>query len=374
MLRSRFILLAGFLLAAASLSACGGGTDTSGSSTGGGGTGGSTGGTADNLNHPPDIDPASNAADGTGTTIAIHTLYLGDTDRTGKTSSTAWKSFGFDLDGKASTKESTDLCKPAAGAKASAVYEDGDGGTDNSFGKNILPIITSLASDASSQVNDSINKGSFTIILKIDGVGAKDSYKDLHTGLYAGAKILDMAGNPMAPAWDGTDKWPVVPELLNNGDINNPKVQFASSYVVKDPKSGARTWVSGSKGDLVLNLSVGGFTLGLTIASALVSTELSADNKKGTKGTIAGILNTEQLISELAKVAGSFDPTLCPPSSTFESIAQQIRQASDILSDGSQDPTKTCDGISIGLGFDMDAIQLGEPADPSMGNTDPCAM
>ncbi len=376
MLRSRFILLAGFVSAATALAACGGGTVSG--STGGGGsggsTGGSTGGSAVDLNHPPDADPSASAGDSTGTVLAIHTLYLGDTDRNGKTSSTAWKSFGYDLDGKASTKESTDLCKPAAGAKASSVYEDGDAGTDNSFGKNILPIITSLASDASSQVNDSINKGSFTIILKIDDIGPKDSYKDIHTGLYAGSKLLDMNGMQVAPAWDGTDEWPVVPELLNNGDINNPKVQFASSYVVKNPSSGARTWVSGGQGNITLNLSVGGFTLGLTIASALVSTELTADNAGGTNGTIAGILDTEQLIAELAKVAGSFDPTLCPPSSTFESIAQQIRQASDIMSDGSQDPTKTCNGISIGLGFDMDAIKLGKVADPSMPGTDPCAM
>ena len=257
MLRSRLILLAGFVSAASALVACGGGSSSS-SSNGGGGSGGSTstGGATVDLNHPPDPDENAVAGDGTGTVLAIHKLYLGDTDRSGKASSTAWKSFGYDLDGKVSTKESTDLCKPAAGAKPSAVYEDGELGTDNSFGKNILPIITSLASDASTQVNDSINKGSFTILLRIDGIGAKDSYKDLNTKLYAGSKLVDDMGTQIAPMWDGTDAWPVVPELLNNGDIENPKVQFASSYVVKDPKSGARTWVSGSKGDIVLNLSV----------------------------------------------------------------------------------------------------------------------
>jgi len=366
MLRSRFILLAGIACgAASSLVACGGG-DTSGV----GGTGGST---ADLGNVPPEPGPEA-AGDGSGAILAIRSLYLGDTDRKGKSSTTAWKGYGFNLDGKVSTKDSTDLCKPAAGAKASAVYEDGDGGTDNSFGKNILPIITSLASDASTQINDSINKGSFTIILDIEKMGAGDSYNPLTTKLYAGAKLVDDAGMEIAPNWDGNDAWPVVPELLNGGDITNPKVQFASSYVVKDPKTSARTWVSGSKGDIVLNLSVGGFTLSLTIASALIATEVGADNASATNGVIAGILNTEQLISELAKVAGSFDPTLCPPSTTFESIAQQIRQASDIMSNGSQDPTKTCDGISIGLGFDMSAVKLGKVADATPMGPDPCAM
>ncbi len=37
------------------------------------------------------------------------------------------------------------------------------------------------------------------------------------------------------------------------------------------------------------------------------------------------------------------------------------------MSDGTQDPTKTCDGISIGLGFEMTLAQRGGvgPAKPT---------
>jgi hypothetical protein len=372
MLRSRFILLAGFAIAAVSLSACGGSSNSSdGGSAGSTGSGGSGG--ADPGNVPPDAGPMK-AGDGSGAVLAIHKLYLGDTDRKGNPASTAWKDYGYDLDGKISTKDSTGLCKPAAGAKPSAVYEDGTDGIDNSFGKNILPIITSLASDAGTQINDSINKGSFTIMLSFSKLGTGDSYNPLATKLYAGAKFVDAAGMAVNPKWDGTDAWPVVPELLNNGNIDDPVVQFAKAYLVKDAKTGARTWVSGDKGSIVLNLSIAGFTLGLTIGSSLISTDIDATNKKATNGTIAGILDTEQLITELGKVAGSFDPTLCPGSSTFESIAQQIRQASDIMTDGSQDPTKTCNGISIGLGFDMDLVTLGKVADKAMPGKNPCMM
>jgi hypothetical protein len=376
MLRSRVILLAGFAVAATALVACGNNVS---SSTGSGGSGGSTssggtgGGDAGPGKTPPKAGPQQ-APDGMDTVLAIHKLYLGDTDRKGNPSSTAWKDFGYDLDGKISTKDSKDLCKPAAGAKASAVYEDGTDGIDNSFGKNILPIITSLASDAGTQINDSINKGSFTIMLKFNKLGTGDNYNPINALLYAGAKFVDASGMPVNPKWDGTDQWPVVPELLNNGNIEDPVVQFPKSYLVKDPMTGARTWVSGDKGSIVLNLSIAGFTLGLTIGSSLISTDISTDNKHSTNGTIAGILDTEQLITELGKVAGSFDPTLCPGSSTFESIAQQIRQASDIMTDGSQDPAKTCNGISIGLGFDMDQVQLGKVADKAMPGKNPCMM
>jgi len=40
---------------------------------------------------------------------------------------------------------------------------------------------------------------------------------------------------------------------------------------------------------------------------------------------------------------------------------------SDIMTDGSQDPTKECDGISFGIQLEMKEVQIGEvgpPADP----------
>lgn len=70
-------------------------------------------------------------------------------------------------------------------------------------------------------------------------------------------------------------------------------------------------------------------------------------------------------------MAGSLNPSLCPPSATFESIAQQIRQASDILADGTQDPGVTCNGISIGLGFEAEAATLGVVFDAPVP-PDPC--
>jgi hypothetical protein len=87
---------------------------------------------------------------------------------------------------------------------------------------------------------------------------------------------------------------------------------------------------------------------------------------------IAGAIETEQFVNELQKVAGSFDLSLCS-GSTFDSIAAQIRQASDIMSDGTNgDPAKTCNAISIGIGFDASAVALGVVAAPTPPPIDPC--
>lgn len=360
-------------LAAVSVAICAsvgcGGTDVAGT---GGGTSSSSSGPADMPIHPPPPNMSAPPPDGPSDTVfAVRKLYLGDTDRTGAPDKVnGWKHFGYDLDGKVSTATSTDLCKPRNNAPAKNVYPDGDHGIDNSFGKNILPIILGLSATAGTSINDSINKGSFTIMLSMGKLGTAADYNNIVTKLYGGATLTDGMMPPMAimPKWDGSDKWPVFPELLDNpADITTAKVQFKESYLVKN------TWVSGTKGTINLTLSVQGYNLSLTIASALISMDLSADHKSATNGTIAGVLATDTLTSELKKVAGGFDPTLCM-GPTIDSIIAQIEQASDIMQDGSAgDPSKVCDGISIGLGFDAQTVQLGPIAPPSMGSGDPCA-
>lgn len=362
MRRSSSLLLAGLAVGSLAVSfvACGGTeTSPSGSSTTAG-TGGD--GPAPDLSHPP--DPSANAAtpDGTGTTVvAIKKLYLGDTDRDGKANKVnGWKQYGYDLDGKASTATSTDLCKPRNNTSPKSLYPDGNKGIDNSFGKNILTIITSLASDASTKVNEGIGEGKFTIMLSMEKLGSGKDYKDVLTKLYGGSELGSK------PKFDGSDKWPVIPELLTDEtNIGSAKVQFPSAYVVNN------TWVSGGKGEVALNLSVSGFTLALTISSAILSMDLSADHKTASNGMIAGVLPTEVLTSELRKVAGSFDPSLCK-GSTVDSLIAQIEQASDIMQDGSQDPSKECDGISIGLGFDGAVVQLGDIGPKASAGNNPC--
>jgi hypothetical protein len=358
---SSLLALAGVAAGSLALSfmavACGGTETTTGST--GSGTGG---GAPADLSHPPAQMDGAPAPDGTGATVlAIKKLYLGDTNRDGTANKVnGWKQYGYDIDGLASTAASTDLCKPRNNAPPKNVYPDGDKGIDNSFGKNILTIILGIASDASAKVNAGLGEGKFTIMLSMDKLGSGKNYKGVVTKLYGGGDL------GAAPKFDGTEKWPVIPELLNDpADIGSAKVQFPNAYVVDD------TWVSGSKGDVMLNLSVSGFTLSLPIASAVITMKLSADHKSATLGTIAGVLPTDVLTSELKKVAGGFDPSLCK-GPTIDSIVSQIEQASDILKDGSQNKDSECDGISIGLGFDAGIVQLGDIGMPAAPKPDPC--
>jgi len=57
--------------------------------------------------------------------------------------------------------------------------------------------------------------------------------------------------------------------------------------------------------------------------------------------------------------AGYFTTSLCSGGPLFDAVAQNVRAVSDIMRDGTQDPTQTCDGISLGMGFTAKPVQLG---------------
>ncbi|MFO0616072.1 MAG: hypothetical protein U0414_25990 [Polyangiaceae bacterium] len=327
------------------------GCDDGNGGTGGGDTSGGGG------FHPPGRPSGSKPGDGTGKTIALTKIVLGTAN------STAWQDLGYDLDNKVTTTTNlTDHCTPNSGGSAKDVFPDGKEGRDNAFGKKILPLVKSIA--GSTNLEDSVAKaisdGSFTVMINLPTLGADKNYDPLKAFLLGGKN-----GTPMgAPT-----TWEIVPELLNGTTADSAKVHFDTSYLTDN------TWVSGEKGTVSLSLSVAGFTIALDINAALLSMKLDDTHTKATSGVIAGVLNTEALISQIQKLASTFSKDFCDPkNATLLSILNQIRQNSDIMADGSNGPGKTCDGISIGLGFEAQAVTLGPVGMKADPPEDKCAM
>lgn len=80
---------------------------------------------------PPDPSAASSVS-----VYAIRRLWLGDVDpATGQASPEAWEALGFDIDGKVTTRSSTDVCTLAPHSSTFA-QQDGQGGVDNSWGSS----------------------------------------------------------------------------------------------------------------------------------------------------------------------------------------------------------------------------------------------
>ncbi len=378
----------GLFVGASLTTGCGSSSGGSGSSSGGSSSGGND--LCSSLPSGSCQDPPKPPSGGTPTmakhNYALHTLYMGDTDRKGVTNPDAWKDFGYDLDGKITTAASTDVCTLVQGA-SKQVQIDGTGGIDNSFGANIMPIIGTLDSTASQTVNQQIQNGGFTVMTYV--VGFDDSAGNMTTASGLTGALLAGGSYPAAhdggaPSWDMNTHWPIRPELLNcfpaggtdscsasTDPIMAADVKFGSAFQTKG------TFVNGTPSLLSLSLTFSGNTITLNVHSAIVSFDPSSPGSV-TNGTIAGVINTEELIAGLKQIAGHISTLLCS-GSAFQSIASQIEQTSDIVVSGdsvSNAAGTTCNGISVGLGFESTEIAAPTGADiapMTPPGPDPCA-
>ena len=351
MLRSQLVLgalgAAAFLLGG--LTACGGDT----------GTGGASGSLPA---HPPERPSGASAGDGTGKVFGMSHIYIGTKARgSNSESADAWKAYGYDLDGQITAADYSNHCKPAAAADRNRVFPDGTDGRDNAFGRVVLPIIkaagTSKDHDFEVGLHSAIAEGKSGIMLNITNLGANASYDPLNT-LFLPGKGGTPVGNPTT--------WLAVPEFLNDSsDASSAKVKFTGSYL------NANTWVSSDKTTVTLNLGIGGASLKLAIHNAIITMELDANHTSATNGVIAGVLNTKEFVDQLPDMLRALDEQFCS-GAAVESVLNLIRQASDIMADGSQDPNATCDGISIGIGFDATEVTIGGVGTPAEMTPPPC--
>lgn len=280
--------------------------------------------------------------------FVVSRLFLGDTTRAGVASSTAWRDIGENVDGRTSTAASTDVCMPLAGAPR-AVHDDGASGIDNAWGRAIVPLISAASSGISQQANDAIASGRSPLVLRFDGYAGQVDLRTLSVS------ALDAA--PLAsPRFDGTDRWPIFARSFDGAGGSRvvfPAASLSGGVVGTGPRSRS----------LLLRLPSGTASFDLAIGVARITATLSS--KGLVQGTVSGVIPVESLVQAFRLALAQSPQPLCS-GSTVDSVVQQVRQAADILVDGSQDPGRFCDGISIGIGFEAAHTAIGDTvADPA---------
>ncbi len=298
-------------------------------------------------NKPPPPDS------GTPTTVtgtyAIDTLFLGEAPRDGGApSNTAWKAYGYNIDGLVTAKSDTNVCKLVQGAPL-VEQVDGYNGIDNAWGSTLLPILQTVLSLPTPSMTESgyIDSGVWTAQLQITGLS--DDPTQTAPGL--GAQIFTSGQyDNGTPAFDATTDWPVLSTSVVDGATiaSGSTMKFNGSYITNG------TFITGTAPDpLVLSFNFGGVPIELHLHDAIITFDHSAPTDL-TNGTIAGVLDAQDLVTTLEGVAGQLSTSLC--GSAFDGVAQQILQASDIMNDGTNGPGQTCNGISIGIGFDAKRV------------------
>jgi hypothetical protein len=310
---------------------------------------------------PPAPNGGNQGAGTVATVLAIRRLRLGDVNATGNTQADAWASQGYNLDGLVSTRTGSNHCNRQPNAPAPN-QEDGIGGIDNSFGKNINPILQTFSTDPSGETSARLEQGGATVLLKLHNLDASANQKSIQGSVYEAAPVASV------PLWNGADVRPVLVQSVNNNDVNDPRFKFSSSYVTSG------TWVSAGEGSFSIVLEIGGTSLSVRISRVLITMKVQGPGAAVHEGMIAGVIETEAFANEFRKFAGYFTSgQLCPGNQTLESAMPAIYQASDIMADGTNgDPNRECNAISVGLAFDATPVQLGGIAAPNDPPPDPC--
>jgi hypothetical protein len=319
---------------------------------------------------PPNRPGGPTTTAATRHAYAIHRVYLGATDRSVPpvTTPTAWESYGYDLDGKATTALSTDVCSLSAGA-ASATQDDGVDGIDDSFGENLAP---PLSVDQGS-TDDEISVGMYSTLFVVDGWDDSNAAQTA-TGLTG--VVLAAEGLNRTPTWTTADHWPiddtyVAPSMPGTDPVGGATSKIAGAYVLEGE------FVSGSPTDVAIRVGFAGPPLPLVIHHATVTWR---NNGVGhvTQGTIAGVLDVDEVVASVMENIGAdlhWTPVDCA-SGPWAGIQQVIERSADILHDGTNRAGVQCDAISIGIGFDADEVAIPVAADvvgPPMPNPGPCA-
>lgn len=315
------------------------GSSTGDTADGGEGPGGGGGGGLPPA-RPTDAPTTSDTAE---RTFAVNSLNLGGNNE--------WKKLGYNLDGKASTGKSTDVCKPVPGGITSP-HQDGNGGIDNSFGANVLESLEGVQPDIQKIANEALASGSFTIMVQVKGLpaSAPAALGGLSGQLFAGGKYSETAdgglGDP--PSFTSDTDWPVLPAILLGDTVaSGSKIKFSNSYVADG------TFVSGDRVTVSLNLKLAGVDLSLSVKDAVITGKPGASDMTG--GIISGFLVTSEVADALKQVGPSLSTSFC--GDIGNKFIETLKTSSDMLSDGTNASGRECDAISIGLGFTAKEIK-----------------
>jgi hypothetical protein len=175
---------------------------------------------------------------------------------------------------------------------------------------------------------------------------------------YTSAKNCDM------PTWETPHMVPVDFMSTGCGKVDEPLFAAPKATLTGD------YWYSGELPEATMIIPVHGAPLRVRLKKVRVEMYLSADRQRATLGNLGGIMNTEEFVAAVASIRGFINKAACSPL-LFDGFATTMRQASDIMDDGTQDPTQECNGISVGLGFDAARVQLGSLVTIPIP-TDPC--
>jgi hypothetical protein len=299
---------------------------------------------------PPVMDDPSDAGD-QSFIVALHTIDVGFGDA-------GTSKLGYDLDkvwtgckgGGPDGSVGPESCRPAV---VGATHPDDNEGRDDYAVKLLLALAAfDPAQFNATTVSQRLEVGTYSVLLQVLHYNGTANDTSVSVGLYASSGVEGDAG----AKWNGTDSWAIDDAfVVNDAGPILPNHFDANAYV--------------SGGTLVMQVnfplslgasSTGSFTISL--AAGLITGQV-APMGNGTyslvNGQITGRWNVSDMLGAFQDITVS-SASVCPGSTYYQLLKGEACQYADIMTDPTQDLTgKTCDALSLGIGFKADPALLG---------------
>ena len=252
----------------------------------------------------------------------------------------AWRRYGYDLDGHATSRDDSRYNRATACPRVSGsridVLEDGEHGIDNAFAHHFMSVVKSLMSDVETVTNERVAAGGYTFVLRLDNVGADDNAN------VPGALWL-VGPRGTKPRFTADETWPVAA-----ASETTPLQTFSRGYMASG------VWVSGELGTETIDVGVP--LLGDAVITKLVGGVMTVRVRDGRGGVIAGAIRQQDFLDTMKP--SLLRRGVCPGDGvTFAVYEQTVKQSADMWISAGPGTTAECNALSVGIGFTMKPIE-----------------
>ncbi len=349
--------------------------------------------------HPPPSETAG--PDVPPFYTGIDQLFIGTSLLDGTRSDDAWQSFGFDLDGTctnsatcANSPFDVVSCQPplaSTGAPAAIAF-DGETCRDNTFAR-LQPVAAAVPDIgirfglSEEAINCQLWSGNFNNITKVSGYNGEANDDQVRVDYYRSAGVTAPSGwdcldgngvlltdfRETFPRWLTSSAWfvgdadltgPIVePGQLPDSIFADPNAYVRDGYLVVRFPDGTPFHLPGD------NAPYPGFKIILNQVVWVAKPERAQDGTwRMLDGLVSGRMMPEDLKQSFRDIGFCGGPL-------WDGTVNFIDENSDVLVDGANDPSRTCDSMSVGLAFTTAQITPGPavtletppPCDPTLG-------
>lgn len=302
---------------------------------------------------------------------------LGETTTDPKGNKTTWQQLGFDLDNtctNASGCEGINDVVSCQSSVAGLIPFDGELCRDNTFGnlQSIAALVPELGGRfglSQARVNCGLWRGEYSIVMRISDYNGSANDDSVRLDVYVSPGLERLPPwqcpneefDALYPRWRQPSSWYIDSQTLR-GPIEEPGV-LPDSAAFDDHAYVREGYLVAALPDEFLlrfagdGMAYRGFALNLVGSIWTGRLERGQDRTWSlSDGILAARLRQSDFVRAFREIG------LCEGGETerlYADILGYIRDGADILVDGSVDPQRTCDAISLAIAFEAAAITPG---------------